>query len=129
MKNRILLIVLAVVICLSSLSMGLYITATEPTETKTPSEMFDKELIYTEFENVKIAETSISPADWKSFVSYSHKDSNWSDWENTDDFTLPCDRCLKPVEQSVILEFAREVLSPELVTDEDTKEDQHFVDE
>ena len=45
------------------------------------------------------------------------------------DFTLPCDRCLKPVEQSVILEFAREVLAPELVTDEDTKEDQHFVEE
>ena len=45
------------------------------------------------------------------------------------DFILPCDRCLKPVEQSVILEFAREVLAPELVTDEDTKEDKHFVEE
>ncbi len=91
MKNRILLIVLAVVICLSSLSMGLYITATEPTETKTPSEMFDKELIYTEFENVKIAETSISPEDWKTFDSYSNKDSNWMDWENPEEFTFPCD--------------------------------------
>ena len=45
------------------------------------------------------------------------------------DFILPCDRCLKPVEQSVELEFDREILAPELITDEDTKEDQHFVDE
>ena len=43
-------------------------------------------------------------------------------------FVLPCDRCLKPVEQKVELEFEREVLAPELIPDEDTKEDQHFVD-
>ena len=45
------------------------------------------------------------------------------------EFTLPCDRCLKPVEQSVELNFERELLAPELVIDEDTKEDQHFVEE
>ena len=45
------------------------------------------------------------------------------------DFTLSCDRCLKPVEQTVTLEFEREILAPEFLTDEDTKEDQHFVDE
>ena len=42
-------------------------------------------------------------------------------------FILSCDRCLKPVEQAISLEFEREVLAPEFVTDEDTKEDQHFV--
>ena len=45
------------------------------------------------------------------------------------DFTLSCDRCLKPVEQKVTLEFEREILAPEFLTDDDTKEDQHFVDE
>ena len=45
------------------------------------------------------------------------------------EFTLPCDRCLKPVGQSVELNFERELLAPELVIDEDTKEDQHFVEE
>ena len=45
------------------------------------------------------------------------------------EFTLPCDRCLKPVEQSVELAFERELLAPDLVIDEDTKEDQHFVEE
>ena len=45
------------------------------------------------------------------------------------DFTLACDRCLKPVKYTVELEFEREVLAPELVTDEETKEDQHFVND
>ena len=45
------------------------------------------------------------------------------------EFVLPCDRCLKPVKTKVELAFEREVLAPELVPDEDTKEDQHFVDE
>ena len=45
------------------------------------------------------------------------------------EFILPCDRCLKPVKTQVELDFEREVLAPELVTDEDTKEDQHFVEE
>lgn len=44
-------------------------------------------------------------------------------------FVLPCDRCLKPVEQIVELDFEREVLAPEVVMDEDTKEDQHFVND
>lgn len=90
MKNRILLVILAVVICLSSLSIGLYASATEPAKTVTPSEMFDKELIYTEFEDEKKAERSISSADWKSFGSYSNKDANWSTWDDQEFFTLPC---------------------------------------
>ena len=45
------------------------------------------------------------------------------------EFILPCDRCLKPVKTTVELEFERELLAPELVTDEDTKEEQHFVEE
>ena len=45
------------------------------------------------------------------------------------EFILSCDRCLKPVKTQVELDFEREVLEPELVTDEDTKEDQHFVDD
>lgn len=45
------------------------------------------------------------------------------------EFILPCDRCLKPVETQVELDFEREVLAPELVTNEETKEDQHFVDD
>ena len=90
MKNRILLIVLAVVICLSSLSMGLYITATEPIQTQTPSEMFDKDLIYTAFEDDKISTTTLTSLDWQSFYSYSNKSSNWSTWEDQEFFTLPC---------------------------------------
>lgn len=44
-------------------------------------------------------------------------------------FLLSCDRCLKPAEQTVELEFEREVLAPELIADEDIREDQYFVDE
>ena len=36
---------------------------------------------------------------------------------------------MKPVEQKVELDFEREVLAPELVKDEETKEDQHFVND
>lgn len=45
------------------------------------------------------------------------------------EFNLSCDRCLKPVKTQVKLDFEREVLAPEMVMDEDTKEDQHFVEE
>ena len=45
------------------------------------------------------------------------------------EFVLLCDRCLKPVKQQVELDFEREVLAPELITDDDTKEDQHFVED
>lgn len=43
------------------------------------------------------------------------------------EFVLPCDRCLKPVKNSVELTFEREVLAPDMIMDEDTKEDQHFI--
>ena len=49
--------------------------------------------------------------------------------ESSLEFVLNCDRCLKPVETTVELEFEREVFAPELVTDEDIKEDQHFMEE
>lgn len=42
-------------------------------------------------------------------------------------FCLPCDRCLKPVSWEMDLEFEREVLAPELVIDEDQKEDQYYM--
>ena len=45
------------------------------------------------------------------------------------EFVLSCDRCLKPVKTLVELDFEREILAPELVTDEEIKEDQHFVEE
>ncbi len=45
------------------------------------------------------------------------------------EFVLPCDRCLKSVDTKVTLDFEREVLAPELITDEDIKEDQHFVND
>ena len=45
------------------------------------------------------------------------------------EFTLSCDRCLKPVDTVVELEFCREIYAPELLTDEDMKEDQHFIEE
>ena len=45
------------------------------------------------------------------------------------EFNLSCDRCLKPVKTQVELDFEREILAPELVMDDDTKEDQHFVEE
>ena len=45
------------------------------------------------------------------------------------DFVLSCDRCLKPVETNVVLDFCREIFAPEMLVDEDMKEDQHFIDE
>lgn len=45
------------------------------------------------------------------------------------EFVLPCDRCLKPVKTKVELNFEREILAPELIDDEETKEDQHFVED
>ena len=45
------------------------------------------------------------------------------------EFVLSCDRCLKPVKTLVELDFEREVLAPELIIDDDTKEEQHFVEE
>ena len=45
------------------------------------------------------------------------------------EFVLSCDRCLKPVTTKVELDFERELLAPELVTDDEIKEDQHFVEE
>ena len=45
------------------------------------------------------------------------------------EFELSCDRCLKPVETVVEVEFERELYAPELLTDEDMKEDQHFVED
>lgn len=43
------------------------------------------------------------------------------------DFTLSCDRCLKDVDTVVSLDFEREVYAPELLEDDDMREDQHFV--
>ena len=45
------------------------------------------------------------------------------------EYELPCDRCLKPVDTIVEIDFTRELYAPELLTDEDMKEDQHFVEE
>ena len=45
------------------------------------------------------------------------------------EFVLPCDRCLKEVEVRVELEFSRAVYAPETITDEETKQDQHFLQE
>ena len=44
------------------------------------------------------------------------------------EFELACDRCLTSVKTQVELEFEREILAPELVNDEDTKAEQHFVE-
>ena len=45
------------------------------------------------------------------------------------EFELSCDRCLKPVATIVEIDFERELFAPELLTDEDMKEEQHFVEE
>lgn len=45
------------------------------------------------------------------------------------EFNLSCDRCLKSVKTQVELDFEREILAPELIMDDDTKEDQHFMEE
>ena len=45
------------------------------------------------------------------------------------EFKLFCDRCLKPVKTMVDLDFEREIFAPELVTDEEIREDQHFVED
>ncbi len=45
------------------------------------------------------------------------------------EFMLSCDRCLKPVKTQVDLDFEREVFAPETVPDEDTKEEQYFLEE
>ena len=53
MKNKKLLIaLLAAVICISSLSVGFHTAATEPNKTVTPSEMYSKELIYNDLLNI-----------------------------------------------------------------------------
>ena len=53
MKNKKLFIVLlAVVICVSSLSVSFHTAATEPNKTVTPSEMYSKELIYNDLLNI-----------------------------------------------------------------------------
>ena len=93
-KRKILVAILATVICLSSLSIGLYTSATEPVQPQTPSEMYDKELIYTEFVSDKVNETTLASSDWLNFPSYSDKDdewANWSNWEDKEIFTLPCE--------------------------------------
>lgn len=43
------------------------------------------------------------------------------------EFVLPCDRCLSPTVTRVELHFQREVVAPELVTDDNIREEQHFV--
>ena len=45
------------------------------------------------------------------------------------EFVLSCDRCLKPVNTLVELDFEREIMAPELITDDEIREDQHFVEE
>lgn len=45
------------------------------------------------------------------------------------EFVLSCDRCLKPVKTNVELDFEREILAPDLVTDDDIKEEQHFIED
>ena len=45
------------------------------------------------------------------------------------EFVLPCDRCLMPVKQMMDIEFEREVLAPELVNDDELREEQSFVEE
>ena len=89
--KKIIITVIAAIVCLSSLSLGLHITASEPTATQTPSEMYSPSLIYQAFESEVIAETSLEAEDWKSLPSYSNRWNNWVDWENTDEFNLPCD--------------------------------------
>ena len=44
-------------------------------------------------------------------------------------FVLSCDRCLKPVNTEIELDFTREIFSPEVITDDDMREDQNFVDD
>jgi len=89
--KKTLIAILAIVICLSSLSLGIYITATEPVKMQTPSEMYSPSLIYNEFEADMIAETSLEAADWKSLPSYSNQWNYWRDWADLESFNLPCD--------------------------------------
>lgn len=44
------------------------------------------------------------------------------------EFVLQCDRCLNDVATQVELNFEREVLAPELIEDDDTREEQYYVD-
>lgn len=44
-------------------------------------------------------------------------------------FSLFCDRCLKEVTETVILDFSRTVYAPEAITEEEMKEDQQFINE
>lgn len=44
-------------------------------------------------------------------------------------FTMNCDRCLKPVEEKLKLEFSREVFAPDRITEaSDENDDQDFMD-
>ena len=89
--KKILVALLAVVMCFSSLSFGISTVATEQSGEQALDDMYSKGLIYTEFVNDKISEITLASDDWNSFYSYSNTSSNWADWENTEDFTLPCD--------------------------------------
>ena len=43
-------------------------------------------------------------------------------------FSLPCDRCLKTVEETVFLDFERELYGPDISIDEDTREEQYYLE-
>ena len=91
--KKILILALTAVLCVTSLSFVTFMSASEPAQTKTPSEMFAPSLIYTGFAEDKVIETAeYSADDWKTFASYTTKANIMvSEWDTPEDFFFPFD--------------------------------------
>lgn len=91
--KKLFIMALTAALCVTSLSFGMPSAASEPKETKTPSEMFEPSLIYSGFEADKVIDTAEYTAnDYKSFNSYTRQATvPTAGWDTPDDFFLPFD--------------------------------------
>lgn len=86
----------------------------------------------TELEQIKIGDTVFSVKD-KTPVNLTFTNIGKGKVRITGDagitFSMNCDRCLKPVDKTLVLQFDREVFAPDMIeTIPDGAEDQEFMD-
>ncbi|MDE7260178.1 MAG: DUF177 domain-containing protein [Lachnospiraceae bacterium] len=86
----------------------------------------------TELEQIKIGDTVFSVKD-KTPVNLTFTNIGKGKAQITGDvgitFSMNCDRCLKPVDKTLVLQFDREVFAPDMIeTIPDGAEDQEFMD-
>ena len=86
----------------------------------------------TEIEQIKIGDTVFSVKD-KTPVNLTFTNIGKGKARITGDvgitFSMNCDRCLKPVDKTLVLQFDREVFTPDMIeTIPDGVEDQEFMD-